>query len=251
MCAQASSGKMADPSKRAGDATPLSMRRGLMVVLTLAQIIPTAFGFHTSAVFHPGPGRTGRRLDSTDISQDKRLLCRRRLLHSSEYAASLRAQVGDIAPFGEGLRVLSMREQREHLQVLQSANDPASPWMDSAPSWSDLALWLSDQQTEDERRWKHNALSGRGPANSLADIRLFDAPAGTEPRVTLFRDTAAWCPYCQKVGCSGAVWCCVVLCGAVRCCVAQCSAEMPRSCCFLFRFPLQRYRPAPVVACVL
>mmetsp|Transcript_61045 Transcript_61045/g.98764 ORF Transcript_61045/g.98764 Transcript_61045/m.98764 type:complete len:86 (+) Transcript_61045:52-309(+) len=51
---------MADPSKRAGDATPLSMCRGLMVVLTLAQIIPAAFGFHTSAVFHPGYGRTGR-----------------------------------------------------------------------------------------------------------------------------------------------------------------------------------------------
>ena len=218
MCAQTSSSQMADPSKRAGDATPLSMCRGLMVVLTLSQIIPTAFGFHPSAIFHPGPGRTGRRMDCK-IWQDKRLLCRRRLLHSSrkwnEYAASLRAQVGEIAPFGEGLRVLSMREQREHLQVLQSANDPASPWMDSAPSWSDLVLRLSDQQTEDERRLKHNALSGRGPANSLAHIRLFDAPAGTEPRVTLFRDTAAWCPYCQKVSCSVVQWCCVVLCGAV------------------------------------
>ena len=33
----------------------------------------------------------------------------------------------------------------------------------------------------------------------LASIRLFDAPDGTEPRVTFFRDHAAWCPYCHKV----------------------------------------------------
>ena len=33
---------------------------------------------------------------------------------------------------------------------------------------------------------------GRGPANHKASIRLFDAPEGYEPEVTLYRDTAGW-----------------------------------------------------------
>lgn len=40
---------------------------------------------------------------------------------------------------------------------------------------------------------------GHGPAHTDAALRLFDAKSEDEVRVTLFRDTAAWCPYCQKV----------------------------------------------------
>ena len=36
-------------------------------------------------------------------------------------------------------------------------------------------------------------------AHTDAKMRLFDAADESEVRVTLFRDTAAWCPYCQKV----------------------------------------------------
>lgn len=45
----------------------------------------------------------------------------------------------------------------------------------------------------------HQVLTGRGDANHKANIRLFDAPDGTVPEVTLYRDTAGWCPYCEKV----------------------------------------------------
>jgi hypothetical protein len=34
--------------------------------------------------------------------------------------------------------------------------------------------------------------TGRGGANHKASIRLFDAPDGFEPEVTLYRDTAGW-----------------------------------------------------------
>ena len=37
--------------------------------------------------------------------------------------------------------------------------------------------------------------TGEGLPHTDAKVRLFGTKA--EPRVTLFRDTAAWCPYCQ------------------------------------------------------
>lgn len=38
---------------------------------------------------------------------------------------------------------------------------------------------------------------GEGLPHTNAKIRLFNTKE--EPRVTYFRDSAAWCPYCQKV----------------------------------------------------
>lgn len=39
----------------------------------------------------------------------------------------------------------------------------------------------------------------KGPANSHAVVRLFDAPEDTQPDVCLYRDYHYWCPYCEKV----------------------------------------------------
>lgn len=39
---------------------------------------------------------------------------------------------------------------------------------------------------------------GSGPAHNDASLRLFGARE-KDVRVTLYRDMAAWCPYCQKV----------------------------------------------------
>ena len=36
-----------------------------------------------------------------------------------------------------------------------------------------------------------------GPPNAQAQLRTFGQPG--EPRVTLYRDHATWCPYCEKV----------------------------------------------------
>ena len=51
---------------------------------------------------------------------------------------------------------------------------------------------------EETEAWRLQRV-GRGPPSHRADLRLFDAPEGHEPAVTLFRDRAAWCPYCEKV----------------------------------------------------
>lgn len=40
-------------------------------------------------------------------------------------------------------------------------------------------------------------LGGGGLPHTDAKLRLFGST--NEPAVTFFRDTAAWCPYCQKV----------------------------------------------------
>jgi len=40
---------------------------------------------------------------------------------------------------------------------------------------------------------------GRGLPHRTNTLRLFSAKAESEVRVKLYRDTAAWCPYCQKV----------------------------------------------------
>ena len=78
-------------------------------------------------------------------------------------------------------------------------DDPLAPWQDTAPSWDELKRTLDGLQTPEEKRFRADLAAGRGSANSLATIRLFDAPDGTEPRVVLYRDFAAWCPYCEKV----------------------------------------------------
>ena len=54
--------------------------------------------------------------------------------------------------------------------------------------------------TDEELAFRELLASGRLPhASALASQRLFDLPEGEAPRVTLYRDTAAWCPYCEKV----------------------------------------------------
>ncbi|CAM9246881.1 unnamed protein product [Ascophyllum nodosum] len=70
---------------------------------------------------------------------------------------------------------------------------------DKAPSWETLEALLQERQTQEETEVKAVRERGYGPTSALANLRLFDAPEGTEPRVTLYRDHAAWCPYCEKV----------------------------------------------------
>lgn len=68
-----------------------------------------------------------------------------------------------------------------------------------APSVADLAAALAATATgkrllaEEAERAR-----GLGVPHTDAKLRLF-GKAASDVRVTLYRDTAAWCPYCQKV----------------------------------------------------
>lgn len=76
-------------------------------------------------------------------------------------------------------------------------SDPAvyASVVDAAPSWDELRELSGKAGGMRFRETWDAQAAGRGPANHQASLRLFDAPEGTEPRVELYRDTAAWCPY--------------------------------------------------------
>lgn len=71
---------------------------------------------------------------------------------------------------------------------------------DGPPSWQALKTEALATPTgarlklEDEER-----AVGRGPPHRASKLRLFGAASAEEVRVTLYRDSAAWCPYCQKL----------------------------------------------------
>ena len=89
-------------------------------------------------------------------------------------------------------------QQAEQLQSL-TASKLASLGMSS--SWDEIRSMLESKQTDDERNFRKNLTKGYGKASPLHKLRLFDESNREEDvKVTLYRDSASWCPYCQKVG---------------------------------------------------
>lgn len=70
-----------------------------------------------------------------------------------------------------------------------------------ATPWEDIKSLLESQQTPEERSFRDNVAAGRGAASPLNKIRLYDDDSTKEEdvRVVFYRDSASWCPYCQKV----------------------------------------------------
>ena len=70
----------------------------------------------------------------------------------------------------------------------------------NAPTWEALRAKV-DATPTGTKLAEEAALraKGIGPAHTDAKLRLFDAASEDDVRVTLYRDDAAWCPYCQKV----------------------------------------------------
>lgn len=68
-----------------------------------------------------------------------------------------------------------------------------------APTWDELRSKLEGMQTPQEIAFRKELAEGRGPPNAMANLRVFDKDASDAQKVTLYRDSASWCPYCQKV----------------------------------------------------
>jgi glutathione S-transferase len=72
----------------------------------------------------------------------------------------------------------------------------------SLPDWESIRKQLESQmETNEERNFRRNLAKGYGVAGSpLHKVRLYDESNKEEDiRVTFYRDSASWCPYCQKV----------------------------------------------------
>ena len=85
-------------------------------------------------------------------------------------------------------------------------SSPPDPKLDAkvlaltSRSWDDVRAELTSRQTPSESRFRSDLSSGYGPPSPLHNLRLYDESNREEDvRVTLYRDSASWCPYCQKV----------------------------------------------------
>jgi hypothetical protein len=77
-----------------------------------------------------------------------------------------------------------------------ASNAPLSParhFSDNAPSWEDLQALVTAQQAK-LGDMPHDLEAG--PPTTASLKRTFGKG---EPRITLYRDHAAWCPYCHKI----------------------------------------------------
>jgi glutathione S-transferase len=74
----------------------------------------------------------------------------------------------------------------------------SSSTVSSAPSWTDVEASVGKtevgQALDKETKLRS---TGQGSAHVANKLRLFDSKEKS-PAITFFRDSAAWCPYCQK-----------------------------------------------------
>ena len=70
----------------------------------------------------------------------------------------------------------------------------------NVPSWDRIRSLLEQQQTPDERLFRTNLQYGYGVGSPLHKVRLYNEQNTVEDvRVVFYRDSASWCPYCQKI----------------------------------------------------
>lgn len=92
-----------------------------------------------------------------------------------------------------------MRWQSSCLSALILTMASALKMSSSALSKSQVMRVVSEHASaKDLSKRVSDRESGRGDPHRSSTLRLFDEKDTYEPRVTFYRDSAAWCPYCQK-----------------------------------------------------
>ncbi|KAL7568514.1 hypothetical protein ACA910_002634 [Epithemia clementina (nom. ined.)] len=73
--------------------------------------------------------------------------------------------------------------------------------IETLQSWSEIRTRLETlMETDEERNFRKNLAKGYGIGSPLHKVRLYNESNKEEDiRVTFYRDSASWCPYCMKV----------------------------------------------------
>jgi len=81
-----------------------------------------------------------------------------------------------------------------------ASNDRVITKVADVPSWESVRLELEQKLTTEEKAFRENVERGIGRASPLNKVRLYEEGVKEEDvRVVFYRDSASWCPYCQKV----------------------------------------------------
>lgn len=75
-------------------------------------------------------------------------------------------------------------------QAAVSSQSPNIKFVETSLTWDEINSRLKILEKVEERQQFDDIASGRGYSNHKANKRLFDAPEGFIPEVTLYRDTA-------------------------------------------------------------
>jgi hypothetical protein len=122
---------------------------------------------------------------------------------STALTSSLRSTSGIVLHGTNPLQSLFQKIRQQGMSSLSSAKlSELASATSSLPtaSWEEIRSILESKQTSEERQFRNNLPTGVGVGSPLHRLRLFEEGNREEDvRVTLFRDSASWCPYCQKV----------------------------------------------------
>ena len=105
------------------------------------------------------------------------------------------AAIASLVAIGNALTSPSFSSNKLNSSRLQMSSTATA----TAPSWSEI---FSDVGTTSVGKALNNEndlrSKGKGSAHVQNKLRQFKYPDGNTPPITLYRDHAGWCPYCQK-----------------------------------------------------
>ena len=157
---------------------------GLIEILLVVVLIGTKIAAFSTSSYHPKWKSIGNTASN-------------RILFSFALKSKSR---GKFNPFGEMMS--NLFDAATSSVDIEEVNDKleADLLTCDVPNWDEIRGILESKQTAGEKSFRDNLKTGIGEGSPLHTLRLFDKSNKEEDiRVVFYRDSASWCPYCQKV----------------------------------------------------